>query len=111
MGSLGGMEILLLFALALLLFGPRKLPEIGKTVGKTVGEFRKATLEFKTSLEREVELEKLKETTGAIKEATRFVQHPGRTILDAATQVMTPPAETSEPRPSPPSDVVPRDPA
>ena len=111
MGSLGGMEILLLFALALLLFGPRRLPEIGRTVGKTVAEFRKATLDFKTSLEREVELEKLKETTGAIREAARLVQHPTRTILDAAAQAVTTPVDAPEPPPPPPSDAVPRDPA
>ncbi len=60
-GSVGGPEILLIFILALLLFGPRKLPEIGRTLGKTVAEFRKATNEFRATLEREVELENLKE--------------------------------------------------
>ncbi len=68
-GSIGGPEILLIFVLALLLFGPRKLPEIGRALGKTVAEFRKATAEFKTTLEREVEMERLKETGGALKSA------------------------------------------
>lgn len=60
-GSIGGPELLLIFVLALLLFGPRKLPEIGRTIGKTVAEFRRATQEFRTSLEREVEMEKVRE--------------------------------------------------
>jgi len=111
MGSLGGMEILLLFVLALLLFGPRRLPEIGRTLGKTMAEFRKATLDFKTSLEREVELEKLKETTSVVRETARLVQHPGRAILDAASQAVNPKTEDREPDPTPPSDAVPRDPA
>ena len=68
-GSIGGPEILLIFVLALLLFGPRKLPDIGRALGKTVAEFRKATSEFRSTLEREVELEKLKETGGALKAA------------------------------------------
>jgi TatA/E family protein of Tat protein translocase len=68
-GSIGGPEILLIFVLALLLFGPRKLPEIGRALGKTVAEFRKATAEFRSTLEREVEMEKLKETGGALESA------------------------------------------
>jgi TatA/E family protein of Tat protein translocase len=46
----------------LLLFGPRRLPEIGRTIGKGLAEFRKATTEFKTSLEREVDVSELKRT-------------------------------------------------
>ena len=53
-GSLGMQEILFILALALLIFGPKKLPEIGKTLGKGLGEFRKATTDLKRSLEREV---------------------------------------------------------
>jgi TatA/E family protein of Tat protein translocase len=57
-GSLGGPELLLILLLALLIFGPRKLPEIGKTVGKSLAEFRKASADFKMSLEQEVAAEK-----------------------------------------------------
>jgi TatA/E family protein of Tat protein translocase len=60
-GSLGGPEVLLIFVLALLLFGPRKLPEIGRMLGRSVAEFRKATNEFRSTLEREVQVEELKE--------------------------------------------------
>ena len=56
-GSLGLPEILFILVLALLIFGPRKLPEIGKTLGKAMGEFRRATSDLKSSLEREVILE------------------------------------------------------
>ena len=67
-GSIGGPELLLIFVLALLLFGPRKLPEIGRTIGKTLAEFKRATNEFRTSLEREVELEKIREVKAELKD-------------------------------------------
>ena len=47
MGSLGGGELFLILLLALLLFGPRKLPEIGRTLGKAVAEFRGATRQLR----------------------------------------------------------------
>jgi len=56
-GSLGGAEIALILVLALLLFGPRKLPQIGRTLGKSLSEFRRATHDFKLNLEQEVRLE------------------------------------------------------
>jgi len=64
-GSLGGPELLLILLLALLIFGPRKLPEIGRTVGKSLAEFRKASADFKMSLEHEVAAEKRQAGTGA----------------------------------------------
>src|SRR5206468_12034216 len=46
---------------ALIVFGPRKLPEIGKTLGKALGEFKKASDELKNTIEREVHVEELKD--------------------------------------------------
>ena len=59
-GSLGLPELLLIFAVALIVFGPRKLPEIGRTLGKALGEFKKATDDLKNTIEREVHLEETK---------------------------------------------------
>jgi len=73
-GSLGGPELLLILVLALLLFGPRRLPEIGRTIGKGLAEFRKATTEFKTSLEREVDAAELKRTRTALNETRKDLQ-------------------------------------
>ena len=53
-GSLGFQEIVVILGIALLIFGPRKLPEIGKTLGRSLGEFRRATSELKRSIEEEV---------------------------------------------------------
>ncbi|HKQ61112.1 MAG TPA: twin-arginine translocase TatA/TatE family subunit [Candidatus Polarisedimenticolaceae bacterium] len=70
MGSLGGPEIILILVLALLLLGPRKLPEVGRTLAKALSEFRKATYEFRANLEREVDLEDVRRVHGELKAAT-----------------------------------------
>ena len=59
-GSLGLPELLLIFFVVLVVFGPRRIPEIGRTLGKALGEFRKATDDLKNTIEREVRLEELK---------------------------------------------------
>lgn len=61
MGSLGMQEIIVIFVLALIIFGPRKLPEIGKSIGKSLAEFRRASNELRQTWEEEVRLEKEKE--------------------------------------------------
>lgn len=52
---------MLIFIVALLVFGPRKLPDIGRSLGKALGEFRRATTDLKSTLEDEVSREELKE--------------------------------------------------
>jgi TatA/E family protein of Tat protein translocase len=60
-GSLGIPELILIFIVALIVFGPKRLPEIGRTLGKAMGEFKKATDDFKNTIEREVHVEELKQ--------------------------------------------------
>lgn len=55
MGSVGTPEILLVLVIALLLFGPTKLPELGKSLGRAIREFKKASAELQETIEREVE--------------------------------------------------------
>lgn len=57
MGSLGLPELAFIFILALLVFGPKKLPEIGRTLGRGMAEFRKATNELKRTINTELALE------------------------------------------------------
>jgi Tat protein translocase TatB subunit len=61
-GTLGGPELFLILVVALIVFGPRKLPEIGKSLGRMMAEFRKASNEFKRTIENEVEADKIRES-------------------------------------------------
>jgi TatA/E family protein of Tat protein translocase len=57
--SIGMQELILIGAIALIVFGPKKLPQMAKTVGKAMKEFRKATDEFKETWEREANIDDL----------------------------------------------------
>jgi TatA/E family protein of Tat protein translocase len=61
MGSLGMQEIIVIFVIALIVFGPRKLPELGKSLGRGLAEFKRASNELKQTWEEEVRLDKEKE--------------------------------------------------
>jgi TatA/E family protein of Tat protein translocase len=54
-------ELIIILVIALIIFGPRKLPELGRSLGKSIGEFRKASNELKSTLEEEIRLEEQKE--------------------------------------------------
>ena len=54
MGPIGVPELIIIFVVALLVFGPRKLPELGKSLGRGLSEFRRASNELRNTLEEEV---------------------------------------------------------
>jgi TatA/E family protein of Tat protein translocase len=56
-------ELVVIFVLALIIFGPRKLPELGRSLGKSLNEFKRASNELRNSLEEEVRLEEQREQT------------------------------------------------
>lgn len=92
MGSLGFPELLLIFVVALIVFGPRKLPEIGRTLGKALGEFRKATDDLKNTIEREVRADELKEIAATTVQAVSSAEPaaaPAMTIDPASAPAMT----------------------
>ena len=95
-GSLGVPEILLIMVVVLIVFGPRKLPEVGRMLGKALGEFRRATDDLKNTIEREVRVEELKEIGPSL-----------ITPLEAVSR--TEPFE--EPTPAPAPSVTPPSPA
>ena len=63
MGPLGMPELIVIFVIALLVFGPRKLPELGRSLGKSLGEFKRASNELRNTLEEEVRIEEQREAT------------------------------------------------
>jgi sec-independent protein translocase protein TatA len=74
MGSLGMQEIIIIFVLALIVFGPRKLPELGKTLGKGLAEFKRASNELKQTWEDEVRLDKEKEQIAEVLKDTTITK-------------------------------------
>ena len=56
-GSIGMSELMVILVIALIVFGPRKLPELGRTLGRTMAEFKKATTQLQETLEEEVRLD------------------------------------------------------
>jgi len=83
MGSIGTQEIILIFIIALIVFGPRKLPEIGKTIGKGLAEFKKASNELRQTWEDEVKIDKensslkntISESTGGLSEIVSEIKN------------------------------------
>ena len=65
MGPLGMPELIVIFVIALLVFGPRKLPELGRSLGKSLDEFKRASNELRNTLEEEVRVEEQREATPA----------------------------------------------
>jgi TatA/E family protein of Tat protein translocase len=60
-GSIGMPELVIILVIALVIFGPRKLPELGRSLGKSLGEFKRASNELRNTLEEEVRVEEQKE--------------------------------------------------
>ena len=81
--SLGSTELLFILVIALIFFGPRKLPQLARSMGKGLAEFRKASDDFKRTWEREVALE-----TASVDD---------NSMLESQPQPVYEPASTSEP--------------
>ena len=68
-GSIGMPELIIIFVIALIIFGPRKLPELGRSLGKSIAEFKKASNELKSTLEEEIRLDEQRSAIDASKAA------------------------------------------
>src|ERR1044071_2266649 len=99
MGPLGWQETVFIFFLALLLFGPKKLPELGRTIGKAMTEFRRASNDLKATFEREMhtlEREHLDLQNTTRQTAREIADHASYEIVPSATTWNPLEAEMSE---------------
>lgn len=60
-GSIGMPELIIILVIALIIFGPRKLPELGKSLGRSLNEFKRASTDLQNTLEQEIKLEEQRE--------------------------------------------------
>jgi sec-independent protein translocase protein TatA len=106
--TIGAPEMVVIFLLALILFGPKKLPELGRTIGKAITEFRRASTDLKASFEREMqnlerETQELKETTHSLAKelpgSSTYEYYPyndyGEYVGDSSTTPATNPSTVS----------------
>ena len=84
-GSIGMPELIIIFVIALIIFGPRKLPELGRSLGKSLSEFKRASNELKSTLEEEIRLDEQRANLEASRAAA------------AATAAATPPPVQATP--------------
>lgn len=61
-GPIGMPELVVIMLLALLIFGPRKLPELGRSLGRSLGEFKRASNELRNTLDEEIRIEEQRST-------------------------------------------------
>jgi sec-independent protein translocase protein TatA len=66
-GPIGMPELVIILVIALIIFGPRKLPELGRSLGRSIGEFKRASHELRSTLEDEIRVEEQREQRSAIK--------------------------------------------
>jgi sec-independent protein translocase protein TatA len=57
MGPIGMPELVIILVIALIVFGPRKLPELGRSLGRSIGEFKRASNELRSTLDEEIRVE------------------------------------------------------
>jgi len=79
-GPIGMPELVIIMVIALIIFGPRKLPELGRSIGRSLNEFKKASNELRSTLEEEIRVEERKEQRAQ-------VSAEQKSAIDAATPV------------------------
>jgi TatA/E family protein of Tat protein translocase len=85
-GTLGMPELIFIFVVALLLFGPRKMPQIGRSIGRAMGEFRRASNEFKRTIEDEVAADEIRD----VEKDLKGIRDVGKELRDLKDTVEKP---------------------
>jgi TatA/E family protein of Tat protein translocase len=102
LGPLGVPELLFILVLALLIFGPRRLPEVGRTVGKALGEFRRASNDLRRTLNTEIALDELEQRPAHERRPARTVETPpggaAGAVGSGEAPRIAPPPHPGEPR-------------
>jgi sec-independent protein translocase protein TatA len=78
-GSIGMPELIIILTIALIIFGPRKLPELGRSLGRSLSEFKRASNELKNTLDEEIRIEEQKDV-----ERQRPVEAPAAQPVEPA---------------------------
>lgn len=108
-GSIGMPELVIIMVIALIIFGPRKLPELGRSLGKSIGEFKRASNELRNTLEEEIRVEEQREQRAKIKEEQDIAVAAAATPPSAtAVPPATTPDPAAAPTPTPADDTVDR---
>ncbi len=103
LGPIGMQELIIIFVIALIVFGPRKLPQLGKSLGKSIAEFKRASNELRTTLEEEIRVE---ETRREIMEPIESIGREAKALVEKAEKE----AEASFAEPEPQETATPEQP-
>lgn len=103
-GSLGLPEIILILVIALLVFGPKRLPEVGRTIGRGLAEFRRASTDLKRSVNAELSLEEEDERSSSSRRPSHDLPGVGRTSREASSSPDQPAEDTPGARASAAAD-------
>lgn len=96
-GPLGMPEIIMIFIVGLLLFGPRKMPQLGRSIGRALGEFRRASNEFKRTVEDEVAAEEIRSVEQELREIKQTGADAVKKVVEGEPEQTEKPAEQGEP--------------
>ncbi len=93
-GSIGMPELIIILVIALIIFGPRKLPELGRSLGRSINEFKKASTDLQNTLEQEIKIEEQKDAATKAKQEEKTASAAFDNDRDNDDQNTAPPRET-----------------
>ena len=88
-GSIGMPELIIILVIALIIFGPRKLPELGRSLGKSINEFKRASNELRNTLEEEIKVEESRQTAPPAASATPAIPPAPTTPTESVSRSTT----------------------